>query len=82
MGLHLHPVKAILCQFRPIKGTVNRTPENPTSPPVTLAQATAILSTPKERAENLMIVNLIRHDLHGVVGSGKVQVRKLMVVEE
>lgn len=29
-----------------------------------------------------MIVDLIRHDLHGVVGSGKVRVPKLMVVEE
>lgn len=78
----LAPLKTITCQFRPIKGTVNRTPKDPTSLPVTLAQATAILSTPKERAENLMIVDLIRHDLHGVVGSGNVHVRKLMVVEE
>lgn len=76
------PLKTITCQFRPIKGTVNRTPKDPTSLPVTLTQATAILSTPKERAENLMIVDLIRHDLHGVVGSGNVHVRKLMVVEE
>ena len=29
-----------------------------------------------------MIVDLIRHDLHGVVGSGNVRVQKLMVVEE
>ena len=68
------------CQFRPIKGTVKRQPD-PNLPPLTLAQATALLSTPKERAENLMIVDLIRHDLHGVVGSGKVTVSKLMVVE-
>lgn len=69
------------CQFRPIKGTVKRQPD-PNLPPLTLAQATALLSTPKERAENLMIVDLIRHDLHGVVGSGNVTVPKLMVVEE
>ena len=69
------------CQFRPIKGTVKRQP-NPNFPPLTLEQATALLSTPKERAENLMIVDLIRHDLHGVVGSGNVTVPKLMVVEE
>ncbi|KAL8696663.1 MAG: hypothetical protein Q9201_007544 [Fulgogasparrea decipioides] len=69
-------------QFRPIKGTVKRYPEGPEGPVITLDQATALLSTPKERAENLMIVDLIRHDLHGVVGSGNVCVPKLMVVEE
>ena len=69
-------------QFRPIKGTVKRYPDGPHGPATTLKQATALLSTPKERAENLMIVDLIRHDLHGVVGSGNVCVPKLMVVEE
>ena len=69
------------CQFRPIKGTVQRQP-NPNIPALTLAEATSLLATPKERAENLMIVDLIRHDLHGVVGSGRVAVPKLMVVEE
>jgi len=73
--------KSVTCQFRPIKGTVKRQPD-PAKPPLTLAEATALLSTPKERAENLMIVDLIRHDLHGVVGSGNVTVPKLMVVEE
>ena len=73
--------KAISCQFRPIKGTVKRQPD-PNLPPITLAEATALLATPKERAENLMIVDLIRHDLYGVVGSGRVSVPKLMVVEE
>ena len=73
--------KTIRCRFRPIKGTVQRQPD-PNLPPLTRAQATALLATPKERAENLMIVDLIRHDLHGVVGSGKVSVPKLMVVEE
>lgn len=73
--------KISTCQFRPIKGTVKRQP-NHNLPPLNLAEATALLSTPKERAENLMIVDLIRHDLHGVVGSGRVSVPKLMVVEE
>lgn len=76
-----HEEKTISCQFRPIKGTVKRQPD-PNSPPLTLAEATALLATPKERAENLMIVDLIRHDLHGVVGSGRVHVPKLMAVEE
>ncbi|KAL8995066.1 MAG: hypothetical protein Q9169_005135 [Polycauliona sp. 2 TL-2023] len=69
-------------QFRPIKGTVKRYPEGPEGPAIRLEEATALLSTPKERAENLMIVDLIRHDLHGVVGSGNLSVPKLMVVEE
>lgn len=73
--------KTISCQFRPIKGTVKRQPD-PNLPPLTLTEATALLATPKERAENLMIVDLIRHDLYGVVGSGRVSVPKLMVVEE
>ncbi|KAI7646725.1 para-aminobenzoate synthase, partial [Hortaea werneckii] len=50
------------CQFRPIKGTVKKTPG------VTRAHAEKLLNTEKERAENLMIVDLIRHDLSGVAG--------------
>jgi para-aminobenzoate synthetase len=50
------------CQFRPIKGTVKKTPTT------TRAMAEAQLKTPKEQAENLMIVDLIRHDLSGVHG--------------
>ncbi|KAL8826828.1 MAG: hypothetical protein Q9170_007252 [Blastenia crenularia] len=71
-----------IVQFRPIKGTVKRHPNGFDKPAITLEQATAMLSTPKERAENLMIADLIRHDLHGVAGSGNVCVPKLMVVEE
>ena len=68
-------------QYRPIKGTVPRQ-LRPDSKPISLEEASSILATPKEQAENLMIVDLIRHDLHGVVGSGRVSVPKLMVVEE
>lgn len=72
------------CEFRPIKGTVRKhqldSEGNPRT--VSLAEAKAILSTTKEQAENLMIVDLIRHDLHGVVGSGNVRVKDLMIVEE
>jgi len=46
----------------PMKGTVQRTPTT------TLEHATSILQTPKESAENLMIADLIRHDLYSVVG--------------
>lgn len=65
------------CSLRPMKGTVKKT-----SAITTLAQATALLNVPKERAENLMIVDLVRHDLHGVCGPGNVSVPRLMVVEE
>lgn len=60
-----------------MKGTVKKTAEVST-----LAQAEKLLKVEKEQAENLMIVDLVRHDLHGIVGSGNVQVPKLMVVEE
>ncbi|KAK5657202.1 hypothetical protein OQA88_3260 [Cercophora sp. LCS_1] len=70
--------RAGICEFRPIKGTVKKDPLNP----ISRAQAEAILSTDKERAENLMIVDLIRHDLAGAVGSGNVWVSQLMEVEE
>ncbi|KAM0714095.1 hypothetical protein Q7P37_011059 [Cladosporium fusiforme] len=64
------------CQFRPIKGTVKKTPTT------TRAMAEAQLNTPKEQAENLMIVDLIRHDLSGVPGVQNVHVPQLMTVEE
>ncbi|CZR60168.1 related to para-aminobenzoic acid synthetase [Phialocephala subalpina] len=65
------------CELRPMKGTVRKSDQVST-----LAQATALLDIPKEKAENLMIVDLVRHDLHGVCGSGMVEVPRLMVVEE
>lgn len=64
------------CQFRPIKGTVRKTAD------MTREKADAILSTSKERAENLMIVDLIRHDLSGVIGAQNCSVTKLMQMEE
>lgn len=72
------------CQFRPIKGTVQKKQTLPDGSicEIQLEDATKILSTAKETAENLMIVDLIRHDLHGVVGSGNVRVPSLMQVEE
>lgn len=63
-----------LCQLRPIKGTVRKTKG------MTIEKARTILNDPKEIAENLMIVDLIRHDLHQV--AHKVEVLSLMQVEE
>lgn len=65
------------CSMRPMKGTVRKS-----DTVSTLEQAEKILHVPKEIAENLMIVDLVRHDLHGVCGAGNVQVRDLMKVEE
>lgn len=62
------------CQLCPIKGTVKKTPTT------TYASASRLLNVPKERAENLMIVDLIRHDLHRLATD--VSVKKLMVTEE
>jgi para-aminobenzoate synthetase len=64
------------CQLRPIKGTVHKTPG------VDRTVAERLLAgSKKEVAENLMIVDLIRHDLHGVIGEN-VQVEKFCGVEE
>lgn len=66
-----------LCSMRPMKGTVRKS-----AAVSRLAQAEKILHVPKEEAENLMIVDLVRHDLHGVCGVGNVSVPELMKVEE
>ncbi|PSN61710.1 para-aminobenzoate synthase [Corynespora cassiicola Philippines] len=64
------------CQLRPIKGTVKKGPE------MTREKAHSILNSSKEQAENLMIVDLIRHDLSGICGAENCKVTKLMTVEE
>ncbi|KAG6837680.1 hypothetical protein H0H93_004956 [Arthromyces matolae] len=65
-----------VCQLRPIKGTVRK------APGITRAVAEELLAgSRKEVAENLMIVDLIRHDLHGVVGED-VSVEQFCSVEE
>ncbi|KAJ4425201.1 hypothetical protein N0V82_000010 [Gnomoniopsis sp. IMI 355080] len=71
-----------LCSMKPMKGTVKKSSEPGDGFPTTLAEAEAILHIPKEEAENLMIVDLVRHDLHGICGAGKVTVPELLKVEE
>ncbi|KAJ6604824.1 ADC synthase [Mycena vulgaris] len=62
--------------LRPIKGTVRK------APGITRAVAeAALVGSTKEVAENLMIVDLIRHDLHAVVGED-VKVKQFCSVEE
>ncbi|KAG7831603.1 hypothetical protein KL920_001123 [Ogataea angusta] len=63
-----------LSQMRPIKGTVKKDSQ------LTYARACELLKIPKEIGENLMIVDLIRHDLYQMLE--KVEVTKLMSVEE
>lgn len=69
-----------LCQLRPIKGTVKK------HPGLTIDQVTEILYSPKETGENLMIVDLIRHDLYSHCTATSnvtdVKVTKLMAIEE
>jgi para-aminobenzoate synthetase len=65
-----------LCQLRPIKGTVHKAEH------ITREIAEEMLvGSAKEVAENLMIVDLIRHDLHRVVGEN-VKVTQFCGVEE
>ncbi|KAL1970317.1 hypothetical protein VTN77DRAFT_5477 [Rasamsonia byssochlamydoides] len=63
-------------EMKPMKGTVKKTAD------MTLEKAKAILGTTKEMAENLMIADLVRHDLYGICGSGNVHVEKLLEVED
>lgn len=62
---------------RPMKGTAARTGE-----PKDDAQAVAVLrASAKDRAENVMIVDLIRNDLGRIARAGSVQVESLCEVE-
>ncbi|KAG1813323.1 ADC synthase [Suillus subaureus] len=60
----------------PVKGTIRKGPR------ITRAVAEqALRGSQKEVAENLMIVDLIRHDMHGAVGEN-VEVKQFCTVEE
>ncbi|PYH48263.1 aminodeoxychorismate synthase pabA [Aspergillus saccharolyticus JOP 1030-1] len=65
-----------MLEMKPMKGTVRKTKD------MTLEKACSILGATKEMAENLMIADLIRHDLYGICGSGGVHVEKLLEVED
>ena len=71
-----------VCQFRPMKGTVRKRQRMPDGSlcHVSQEEATKILVAPKEQAENLMILDLIRHDLHSICRD--VSVPGLMLVED
>ena len=64
-------------QTRPIKGTLPRC-EDPTED---MQQAERLAASEKDRAENLMIVDLLRNDIGRVATPGSVRVPELFVVE-
>jgi len=65
-------------EARPIKGTAPRVKGDPAAD---AAAAAALASSEKDRAENLMIVDLIRNDLGRVCEVGSVHVPDLMEIE-
>ncbi|WP_310103067.1 aminodeoxychorismate synthase component I [Sphingomonas sp. BE138] len=62
---------------RPMKGTARRHPD----PAIDLAVARTLAQDSKQRAENLMIVDLMRNDLSRVAVPGSVAVPELFTVE-
>ena len=64
-------------EAKPMKGTAPRSAE----PVADAALAAALAADPKQRAENLMIVDLMRNDLSRVAETGSVDVPELFAVE-
>jgi len=64
-------------QTRPIKGTLPRLADAQAD----RQQAETLAASPKDRAENLMIVDLMRNDIGRVAVPGSVRVPELFVVE-
>lgn len=65
-------------QTRPIKGTLPRLSD----PKADRLQAKILANSTKDRAENLMIVDLLRNDIGRVALPGSVRVPELFIVEQ
>ena len=70
-------IRSGVVEARPMKGTAPRR-ENPDAD---AAEARALAGDPKQRAENLMIVDLLRNDLARIAETGSVEVPELFHVE-
>ncbi|WP_406663169.1 aminodeoxychorismate synthase component I [Gallaecimonas sp. GXIMD1310] len=64
-------------ETKPIKGTMPRSAD----PATDAANAETLRNSPKDRAENVMIVDLLRNDLGRVAAPGSVQVPALFEIE-
>jgi len=65
---------------RPMKGTAPAAPAGPDADADNARRAAALAADPKNRAENLMIVDLLRNDIGRVAVTGTVQVPALFDV--
>ena len=70
-------LRAGLLEARPMKGTAPRRHD----PNADAAEIAKLAADPKQRAENLMIVDLLRNDLARVAETGSVDVPELFAVE-
>ncbi|MGL4711520.1 MAG: aminodeoxychorismate synthase component I [Shewanella sp.] len=64
-------------QTKPIKGTLPRH----TDPALDVQAASTLANSPKDRAENVMIVDLLRNDIGKVAAAGSVRVPHLFEIE-
>jgi para-aminobenzoate synthetase/4-amino-4-deoxychorismate lyase len=70
-------IRERVIEAKPMKGTAPRRAD----PAADAAEAAALAADPKQRAENLMIVDLMRNDLARVSRTGSVAVPDLFAVE-
>lgn len=70
-------IRSGIVEARPMKGTARRREDSAAD----AAEARALAEDPKQRAENLMIVDLLRNDLARIAETGSVEVPELFQVE-
>lgn len=70
-------IRSGVVEARPMKGTAPRRGD----PAADAAEAQVLAADPKQRAENLMIVDLLRNDLARIAETGSVEVPELFRVE-